>query len=307
MFIDSNYSKNQSESAPLQEDAIRAFNAFGKMIDNTRETLSVLEAERDNLRSNLRSGKNVQESFEYGLSRSAALASNLLSITNNASIALLDGQYNRFWADDRRAPDWCFRGVIKDNRLMLKLPPLPVAPYRSSLRTSPSCRALRLPQLDVMLGKLPLLDIKPEDSLLLFVLHVIPQDYNVRKTPDFDNYDIKQTIDTILEPYGGDGPFCYALLNCTQRAGLLASGTYAMLSINQGDIPFHEMIAQLAEEFPFESFAAHEPEFSSLRMELAVPPKPFVPEVNDNAAIFQQVPLRPVRKTRIKKANGKSV
>jgi hypothetical protein len=179
----------ENDNRLSKADTIYALNLMKHMANNAKETVKCLERTQRQFYYNMQSPQNVHDTMEDTIGYVTALATYLLSTVDNLSSTFFGDGYNDFWSGPKIAPDWCFGAAVKDNRLLVKLPPLPVAPYRSRLKSTPATRPLRFPQLAAMLDKLPRLEAEQSEPLVLLLLHVVPKEYSFRRIPDFDNYD----------------------------------------------------------------------------------------------------------------------
>lgn len=191
--------------------------------------------------------KVIHDTSNRILSETISAAVNLLDAARQLEQIMSDCGLNDTCYSDCNVPDGCIDAQFLDNCLMVKAPSLPVAAYRKN-KPSRDFRPIRFPLLDQFINNLPVLTPNG-NPLVLYIIHIYPINTDWCSVPDFDNYDIKGLIDTLLSPYGGDNISRYTLVHSAAASESLAQGTYALLTASSDFLSLNSVINILTKSF----------------------------------------------------------
>ena len=84
---------------------------------------------------------------------------------------------------------------------------------------------------------------------ILYILHAYHDRSNYRISPDFDNYDLKYVIDSVMQFFGGDSKGNVMVVHDALITDKLEESTYIAVIPIQKDIPFEGLIGDIREHF----------------------------------------------------------
>lgn len=84
---------------------------------------------------------------------------------------------------------------------------------------------------------------------ILYILHAYCDNSNYRISPDFDNYDLKYVIDSVMQFFGGDSKGNVMIIHDALITNQLEEGSYIAVIPMQKDVPFERLIEDVREHF----------------------------------------------------------
>lgn len=211
----------------LRQDIPYLIRHFRSIATNFHDSANAIQRIADSLETNsdIVDHDSIYDATISAVETTVEASEKGMASADVVSSTALSGSYNELWEPIDSKCNERFDARVIDNTLLIQMPVLPVATYRRNSKKR--VYSARYPQLESLLNgvDLPVFESKP----YLYILHVVPPNTNWRLVPDFDNYDVKWTIDTILLPYGGDNGSRYILIHSADTSDKLEPGTYIAL------------------------------------------------------------------------------